>query len=111
VPGFAARRAVAGRRSASWPRPRCLRERAGGRTRHGGQQRGRTVGGFCAAGFAVELTHRAKRGLFGLAVLTLVREVAPPRRTMPGRRRPAAIPLADPVTGVALPERALTPVE
>jgi hypothetical protein len=61
--------------------------------------------GLCAAGFAVELTHRAKRRLFGLAALTPVREVAPPRR-------PAAIPLADPVTErAALPERALTPVE
>lgn len=55
--------------------------------------------GLCAAGFAVELTHRAKRRLFGLAALTPVREVAPPRR-------PAAIPLADPVT-----ERARCPSE
>jgi hypothetical protein len=55
--------------------------------------------GFCAAGFAVELTHRAKRRLFGLAALTPVREVAPPRR-------PAAIPLADPVTERAAAARA-----
>ena len=35
--------------------------------------------GLCAAGFAVELTHRAKRRLFGLAALTPVREQVAPR--------------------------------
>ena len=41
---------------------------------------------FCADGIAVEVTHRSKRRLFGLAGLEPLRdEVAPPRRPEPGR--------------------------
>ena len=44
--------------------------------------------GFCATGIAVEVTHRAKRRLFGLAGLAPLRDgVAPPRRPQPGRGR------------------------
>lgn len=44
--------------------------------------------GFQAAGIAVEVTHRSKRRLFGLAGLAPLREVvAPPRRPLPGRGR------------------------
>ena len=43
---------------------------------------------FCAAGIAVEVTHRSKRRLFGLSALAPLRdEVAPPRRPEPGRGR------------------------
>jgi len=44
--------------------------------------------GFVARGVAIEVTHRAKRRLFGLKHLAPLREeVAPPRRPVPGRRR------------------------
>ena len=44
--------------------------------------------GFLAAGIVVEVTHRAKRRLFGLAGLAPLRDqVAPPRRPEPGRGR------------------------
>ena len=44
--------------------------------------------GFCATGLAVEVTHRSKRRLFGLAGLAPLRDqVAPPRRPQPGRGR------------------------
>jgi hypothetical protein len=43
---------------------------------------------FCAEGFAIEVTHRSKRRLFGLAGLTPLREVVrPPYRPDPGRGR------------------------
>jgi hypothetical protein len=39
---------------------------------------------LCSVGIAVEVTHRAKRRLFGLAGLAPLREeVAPPRRPVP----------------------------
>jgi len=56
---------------------------------------------FCAAGLAVEVTHRSKRRLFGLAALAPLRtHVAPPYHPEPGRGRgrPSAIPDADLVT-------------
>jgi hypothetical protein len=43
---------------------------------------------FNAAGIAVEVTHRSKRRLFGLATIAPLREgVEPPRRPEPGRGR------------------------
>ena len=43
---------------------------------------------FCADGIAVEVTHRSKRRLFGLAGLAPLRDgTAPPRRPEPGRGR------------------------
>ena len=43
---------------------------------------------FCAAGIAVEVTHRSKRRLFGLTGLAPLREaVRPPYRPEPGRGR------------------------
>ena len=43
---------------------------------------------FCAEGVAVEVTHRSRRRIFGLAGLAPLRnEVAPPRRSQPGRGR------------------------
>ena len=43
---------------------------------------------FCAAGLAIEVTHRAKRRLFGLTGLAPLRDVVrPPDRPEPGRGR------------------------
>ncbi len=43
---------------------------------------------FCAAGIAIEVTHRSKRRLFGLTGLAPLRDaVRPPYRPEPGRRR------------------------
>ena len=43
---------------------------------------------FCAAGLAIEVTHRAKRRLFGLTGLAPLRDVVrPPYRPEPGRGR------------------------
>jgi hypothetical protein len=43
---------------------------------------------FCSAGLAIEVTHRSKRRLYGLAGLAPLRDgVAPPRRPVPGRGR------------------------
>jgi hypothetical protein len=70
--------------------------------------------GFCAAGIAVEVTHRSKRRLFGLAALAPLRKhVAPPYHPEPGRGRgrPPAIPEADLVTEPPPPLPPLTPVE
>jgi len=71
--------------------------------------------GFCAAGIAVEVTHRSKRRLFGLAGLAPLREsVAPPRRPEPGRGRgrPTLLREAEAETpSLPLPERPLTPVD
>jgi hypothetical protein len=69
---------------------------------------------FCAAGFAVEVTHRCRRRLFGLAALAPLRaQVAPPCRPQPGcgRGRPPSIPPADPVTEPPPPLPSLTPIE
>jgi hypothetical protein len=54
--------------------------------------------GFVALGVASEVTHRAKRRLYGLTHLAPLREAAaPPRRPMPGRRpgRPSAAGVAN----------------
>jgi hypothetical protein len=71
---------------------------------------------FCAAGLVVEVTHRSKRRLFGLAGLAPLREqVRPPWRPEPGRLRgrPPHIRFvaeaAEPT--LPLPERPLTPIE
>ena len=43
---------------------------------------------FCAAGIAIEVTHRSKRRLFGLTGLAPLRDVVrPPYRPEPGRGR------------------------
>jgi hypothetical protein len=67
---------------------------------------------FAAEGIVVEVTHREKRRLFGLAALAPLREaVVPPRRPEPGRGRgrppipvdeppPAPLPPAGPLSRV-----------
>ena len=72
--------------------------------------------GFCTDGIAIEVTHRSKRRLFGLAGLAPLRdEVSPPRRPEPGRGRgrPPAIRIdAEPLpASVPPPERPMTPIE
>jgi hypothetical protein len=70
--------------------------------------------GFCEAGLAVEVTHRSKRRLFGLAGLAPLREqVAPPRRPMPGRGRgrPPILPAEEDAPAVPLAEGPLSPIE
>jgi hypothetical protein len=70
--------------------------------------------GFCAEGIAVEVTHRSKRRLFGLAALAPLRDqVAPPRRPEPGRGRgrPPSIPPEEPVTEPPPPSMPLAPIE
>ena len=68
---------------------------------------------FCAGGIAVEVTHRSKRRLFGLAGLAPLRDgVAPPKRPMPGRGRgrPPILPDDDAVAPPpALPQPPLNP--
>jgi len=67
---------------------------------------------FCAAGIAIEVTHRSKRRLFGLAALAPLRhEVAPARRPEPGRGRgrPPLIPLGE-LVAPAVPLAPLQPV-
>ena len=67
---------------------------------------------FCAAGIAIEVTHRSKRRLFGLAALAPLRhEVAPPRRPEPGRGRgrPPLISLGE-LVAPAAPLAPLQPV-
>lgn len=70
---------------------------------------------FRFAGIAVEVTHRCKRRLFGLAGLAPLREgVALPRRPMPGRGRgrPPHLPEAGEGPLPALPPVApLSPLE
>ena len=70
---------------------------------------------FCAAGIAVEVTHRSKRRLFGLVGLAPLRDgVAPPRRPMPGRGRgrPPHLPANDTVPPtLPVAARPLTPIE
>jgi hypothetical protein len=69
--------------------------------------------GFCANGIAVEVTHRSKRRLFGLAGLAPLRDgVAPPKRPQPGRGRgrPPILPDDDAVAPPpALPQPPLNP--
>jgi len=71
--------------------------------------------GFCRDGIAVEVTHRSKRRLFGLAGLAPLRdEVAPARRPEPGRGRgrPPAIRFdAEPLPQPPPPEIVLTPID
>jgi hypothetical protein len=68
---------------------------------------------FCAGGIAVEVTHRSKRRLFGLAGLAPLRDgVAPPKRPQPGRGRgrPPILPDDDAVAPPpALPQPLLNP--
>ena len=71
---------------------------------------------FCAAGIAVEVTHRSKRRLFGLAGLAPLRDaVRPPTRPDPtrGRGRPRLDQPDDPADSVAppLPSAPLTPID
>jgi hypothetical protein len=69
---------------------------------------------FAEAEIVVEVTHRSKRRLFGLAGLAPLRdEVAPPRRPEPGRGpgRPAAIREEEARPLPPLPDRPLTPIE
>jgi hypothetical protein len=72
------------------------------------------LGEFCAAGIAIEVTHRSKRRLFGLAALAPLRhEVAPPRRPEPGRGRgrPPLIPFGEPAAPPASLQPVIMPVE
>ena len=65
------------------------------------------LGEFCADGIAVEVTHRSRRRIFGLAGLAPLRDgVAPPRRPMPGRGRgrPPLLPVE-----VEMPPASLAP--
>ena len=71
---------------------------------------------FCAAGIAVEVTHRAKRRLFGLTGLAPLRDaVRPPYRPEPtrGRGRPRLDQPDDPADSVVppLPAAPLTPID
>lgn len=78
---------------------------------------------FVARGVAIEVTHRAKRRLYGLKHLAPLRtEAAPPKHPMPGRGRgrppraeggpPIAADYADAATAPPLNERlVLTPLE
>ena len=68
---------------------------------------------FCAAGLVVEVTHRAKRRLFGLTGLAPLRDVVrPPYRPEPGRGRgrPAAGGRGGDHRASALPSAPLTPI-
>jgi hypothetical protein len=72
------------------------------------------LGRFCADGIAIEVTHRSKRRLYGLAALAPLRDgVAPPRRPEPGRGRgrPPILPVEDAVTTPPAPLPPLTPLE
>ena len=67
---------------------------------------------FCRDGIAIEVSHRAKRRLYGLAELAPLRDgVAPPRRPEPGRgrSRPPNLPVEPNWTAPPLPP--LTPIE
>jgi len=70
---------------------------------------------FCAAGIAVEVSHRARRRLFGLQGQAPLRDnVSPPRRPLPGRGRgrPPGIPFDEPVAEAPPPPLPpLTPIE
>jgi hypothetical protein len=69
---------------------------------------------FRADGIAIEVTHRSRRRLFGLAELAPLRAgVAPPRRPEPGRGRgrPSQPPVADAVIEPPPSPPPLTPIE
>jgi hypothetical protein len=72
--------------------------------------------GLCADEIVIEVTHRSKRRLFGLAGLAPLRdEISPPRRPEPGRGRgrPPTIRLEvepEPASPPP-PERPMTPIE
>ncbi len=71
---------------------------------------------FCAEEIAIEMTHRSKRRLYGLAGLAPLRDgVAPPRRPEPGRGRgrPPLTPAKEttPPPLPPAPTRSLTPLE
>ena len=119
---FAARRAAAGRRSTS--RAALAIDVMAVAPLVSATSLGRVVGmaaknaallleRFCAAGIAVEVTHRSKRRLFGLADLAPLRDgVAPPRRPEPGRGRgrPPILPVEDKIAEPS-PLPPLTPLE
>jgi hypothetical protein len=71
---------------------------------------------FCAAGIAVEVTHRSKRRLFGLSGLAPLRDaVRPPTRPDParGQGRPRLDQPDDPADSLVptLPSAPLTPID
>ena len=68
---------------------------------------------FCAENIAVEVTHRSKRRLYGLAGLAPLRDaVAPPHRPQPGRGRPPTIAVEATVSPeLPLAAGPLTPLE
>jgi hypothetical protein len=69
---------------------------------------------FCADGIAIEVTHRSKRRLYGLAALAPLRDgVAPARRPEPGRGRgrPPLLSVEDAVIAPPVPLPPLTPLE
>ena len=69
---------------------------------------------FCADGIAIEVTHRSKRRLFGLAALAPLRdEVARPRQPEygRGRGRPSMHPAQEAMTEPLIDLRPLTPLE
>jgi hypothetical protein len=69
---------------------------------------------FCADGIAIEVTHRSKRRLYGLAALAPLRDgVAPPRRPEPGRGRgrPPILPVEDVIVDPPPPLPPLTPLQ
>jgi hypothetical protein len=76
------------------------------------------LSGFCAEGIAIEVTHRSKRRLFGLAGLAPLRdEIAWPRRPEPGRgrgrppRSRIEAEVESPAAPVPLPALPMTPIE
>ena len=73
----------------------------------------RLLDDFCAAGLAIEVTHRAKRRLFGLTGLAPLRDVVrPPYRPEPGRGRGRPPLVAEAaITLPALPSAPLTPFD
>jgi hypothetical protein len=74
----------------------------------------RLLDGLVAAGVAVEVTHRAKRRLFGLKDMApLAEAVRPPYRPTPGRGRgrPPLLTVEEEVVGPPPPLPPLTPIE
>jgi hypothetical protein len=70
------------------------------------------LGDFCAAGVAIEVTHRSKRRLFGLAGLAPLRDaVRPPDRPEPGRGRGRPPIVIDAAEAPPPPLPPLTPIE